>query len=282
MTVTLHAKEIRITLEEGSLNHLIVKNFVQKYFGNVLSLSSTLIIFHQEAEVSQKRYFMQWLYSAYRKKRRDLSPVFLKALQSALHFPIRIRIQGKKKPVQPIAVRVRVIGAQMLELSITPASGYASLFFRQRLAPWFEATTAAGVMRIRACEASLAVLTELFKRQQILAQPVTYRYDALSLNRLIAKFNAQEAKSESKKERSYQLVIEEDGRLKRSYALLGCQAGDSHEQIKQRYRALVRRYHPDRAYALGEAAVAEHTRRFHAIAEAYTVISEQISDAPYP
>jgi hypothetical protein len=282
MTVTLHAKEIRITLEEGSLNHLIVKNFVQKYFNNVLTLSSTLVIFHQEAEISQKRYFMQWLYSAYRKKRRDLSPVFLKALQSALHFPIRIRIQGKKNPVQPIAVRVRVVSSEGLELTISPSGGYASLFFRQRLAPWFEHTVAAGVMRVRACEASLAVLSELFKRRQILAQPVTYRYDALALNRLIAQFNAAQKSDRTQKQRSYQLVIEEDGKLKRSYALLGCQAGDSLDQIKQRYRALARRYHPDRAYALGEAAVSDYTRRFHAIAQAYETVLEQINDAPCP
>lgn len=275
MTVTLHAKEIRISVEEGTLNHLIVKNFVQKYFSNVLTLSGSMVIFHNEAERSQKRYFFQWLYAAYRKKRQDLSPAFLKTLQSAATFPIRVRVQGKRKPVQAIAVKVRVMRPGFFELAVTPANGYAPLFFKQRLTPWFSRTIEAGTMEIRACEASLTVLTELLARKQILAQPVSFSYDAGALNRLIAQFQAQKTQEEQQKRRSYHLVFEEDGRLQKSYRLLGCKAGDAPEIIKQRYRELARKYHPDRAYTLGEAAVAEYTRRFHAISEAYEVLIEQ-------
>lgn len=277
MTVTLHAKEIRINIEEGSLNHLIVKNFVQRYFSNVLTLSGTLIIFHNESELSQKRYFFQWLYSAYRKKRQDLSPAFLKMLQSAATFPIRVRVLGKKKPVQAVSVQLRVPAADRFALTIEPASSLMANYFRHRFGVWVCRQVTPAHFEVEACAEALTVLSELLGRTQIMAQPVSFVYNKLQLDRLLSQ--SQKSDQTEQKQRFYKLVIEEDNKLKEAYKLLGCTADADAESIKRCYRELARRFHPDRAFSEGEAAVAEMTRRFHAINAAYELICDQARSA---
>lgn len=278
MTVTLHTREIRINVEEGTLNHLIVKNFVEKYFSNVMKLSGTLIIFHNESELSQKRYFFQWLYAAYRKKHQDISPAFLKMLQSAVSFPIRVRVQGKRKPVQSISVRLWLSGVESFALAIEPETSLAPNYFRHRFQPWLKRQIAPGQFEVTVCAEALNVLSELLSRDQILAQPVVYRYDKIQIDRLFGKRN-EESQAEHQKQRFYKLVIEEDNKLKEAYKLLGCTADSDAENIKRCYREMARRFHPDRAFSEGEVAVAELTRRFHAINEAYSLICEQAKSA---
>ncbi|MGE4295255.1 MAG: J domain-containing protein [Campylobacterales bacterium] len=277
MTVTLHAKEIRISVEEGSLNHLIVKNFVQKYFSNVLTLSGTLVIFHNESELSQKRYFFQWLYSAYRKKRQDISPAFLKMLQGAAAFPIRVRVMGRKKPVQAVSVRLWVPADDRFCLLIEPAGSLMVNYFRQRFSSFLLQQRAVAWLEIKSDPDALTILSELLGRAQIMAQPVTYRYEKIQLDRLLSR--AQQSDRQEQKQRFFRLVIEEDAKLKEAYQLLGCAQGADAQSVKKCYRDLARRFHPDRAFSEGEAAVAEMTRRFHAINAAYELICDQARSA---
>jgi DnaJ like chaperone protein len=62
--------------------------------------------------------------------------------------------------------------------------------------------------------------------------------------------------------------------LAEAYALLGANEGDSMESIKKKYRALVKKYHPDLMKAKGadEAYIQDATRKMQAINAAYEAI----------
>ncbi|MBD3800743.1 MAG: TerB family tellurite resistance protein [Campylobacterales bacterium] len=62
--------------------------------------------------------------------------------------------------------------------------------------------------------------------------------------------------------------------LKEAYALLGAAEGESMESIKKKYRALVKKYHPDLMKAKGadEAYMAEATKKMQQINAAYEAV----------
>ncbi|GHV06716.1 hypothetical protein AGMMS50229_12030 [Campylobacterota bacterium] len=278
MTVMLHAKEIRVSVEEGSIHHLIIKNFVARYFSSVVRRDDAMIIMHRDSEVAQKRYFFQWLYSAYGKQRQNLPPAFIKMLQSAVTFPIFVRILGLARPVTSISVRLWLPSGVNgnFAIAIEPASSLAVNFFHHSFLRHITRRIAANEFEIAANEASLATLSELFTRKQILAQPVSFSYDKASIDRLFSRQSAKTERNE-RKERFFSLVIEEETKLKNAYQLLGVPMNANEETIKQSYRKLALRYHPDRTYANGEAAIAENTKRFYMINDAYEQICTHLS-----
>ncbi|MDR0746987.1 MAG: DnaJ domain-containing protein [Helicobacteraceae bacterium] len=273
MTVVLHMREVRVYVEEGSINHMIIKNFTTRYFSSALEGGSLLLIPHKESEVSQKRYFFQWLYSAYKKKRSNLTPSFLKMLQSAIGFPIAVHIKQRAKPVQSIAVRLWLPSPRSFIISVEPAGSLAVNLLHQKFMRHIERRLAKNQFEIGANEESLCVLSELFSRTQILAQPVIFMYDKASIDALLNR-----AKETKQKQRFFRLVIEEDAKLKEAYRFLGVAENAEAETIKRAYRTLALRYHPDRVYDHGERVVAEHTNRFFAVNEAYELIAKSLAN----
>ncbi|MDR2904908.1 MAG: DnaJ domain-containing protein [Helicobacteraceae bacterium] len=275
MTITLHAREIRVLVLEGSINHLILKNFIARYFSNVLKLRDALIIMHEERELSQKKYFIQWLYAAYQKKRADITPKFLKALQSAIAFPITVKVISAQKTVQGISVRIKVPQSNhaIFSLSVEPEGSLAVNFFRFRFQPHITRQAGAAEFYIENSQESLKILTELLSRDRILAMPVSYVYDKSSIAALFASLNSQKEREKSyEKQKFYRIIIEEDNKLREAYKLLGASESFDDAALKRAYREMASRHHPDRAYANGERAVAEMTRKFHAINDAYALI----------
>ncbi len=60
-----------------------------------------------------------------------------------------------------------------------------------------------------------------------------------------------------------------------AYAALGLSPGAGDEEVKTAYRAMARKYHPDKVNHLGEEFVKMATEKFQAIHRAYTAIRKQ-------
>jgi DnaJ like chaperone protein len=60
-----------------------------------------------------------------------------------------------------------------------------------------------------------------------------------------------------------------------AYAALGISPSAGDEEVKKAYRAMARKYHPDKVNHLGEEFVKMATEKFRSIHDAYTVIRKQ-------
>lgn len=65
------------------------------------------------------------------------------------------------------------------------------------------------------------------------------------------------------------------GNTVEAYAALGISPGASEEEVKTAYRAMARKYHPDRVNHLGEEFVKMATEKFQAIHLAYTAVRKE-------
>lgn len=269
MLVTLHTKEIRIVVEEGTLNHLIITNFVKKYFSNTLMLSETIVIFHKEGELSQKNYFLQWLYAAYSKKRAGVTPAFLKSLKSSVSFPIRVRITGKKRPVQAITIEIVYRDKNSFELKVTPLHSSALNYLRFRFRAFLLESHDGLVVETNS--ETIKLLDGLIARKTLLAQPIVYRYRKIDLMKIYEQHNREQREQ---KHHFYNLIIEDDSKVVEAYRVLGCDRNTPKEEIKRIYRRLAFKYHPDRASQDDKLEIARKTEMFHKIHSAYELVRE--------
>src|SRR5262245_1249490 len=72
-------------------------------------------------------------------------------------------------------------------------------------------------------------------------------------------------------------MMADTNELQRAYAILGLSPPISEAQLKRRYKALVRRWHPDR-YEGDQTGKAEATLRLRGINVAYEIVAASLGD----
>ena len=63
-------------------------------------------------------------------------------------------------------------------------------------------------------------------------------------------------------------------KIKKSYKVLSITINSTKKEIKNNYKKMLRKYHPDRVYCENDEIVALYTRRFQVIQEAYALIKQ--------
>ncbi len=287
MEVEIAAREIRLTIEENSVSHKIVDNFCQKNFSNLLKLSNTFIIYHKESEVAKKKYFLSWVYTAYKKSRKNVGTAFLKSLQSNGKLPIRISIRGKNRVLYGMKVKIMFPQNNVMRLLVEAQSSvpvtYFSHIFKKSL------LHARGhELDVQTTVFSLSELRKILEREKILGVPVTFIYNEKTLSQLFDKLDAKlQQRSEKTYSNNYQYrykqshsnhqsVFTEIENLDKSYKLLNCNRSDCQTKVKKEYLKLVKEFHPDRVYGKDEGIVSYYTKKFQEISDAYSVIQQSL------
>ncbi len=286
MVVTLHDSEIRIQVNEGSLHHKIIDNFVQKYFSNVLSLSSTVIIYHREYELSKKKYFLNWLHSAYKKVEPTVKESFLTDLQNSMKLPVRIRIMGKKNILNGIKLRITFPEKHVMRFSIDAINDVPKTYFINV----FKKAVLSSNRReidIKTTVFSVQELRKILDRDKVLGLPITFVYSQIIINRLFTKLDArlsgQESEKKTKSRFKYKRhkhnhvpIKEEHVVLLESYKILECRKEDPLDVIKRKYLKLAKAYHPDTVHGQPEDVIKEYTAKFQQIRDAFSTIQNNL------
>ncbi|MCV6607438.1 MAG: J domain-containing protein [Campylobacterales bacterium] len=283
MIVSLHPSEIRIQIKEGSLHHKIIDNFVQKYFSNVLSLSSTTIIYHKKQEISKKKYFLNWLHSAYQKVNKEVEDGFLNQLQDNLNLPIRIKISGKKNILHGIKLKISFPHKNIMRLNVDALNDvpktYFTNIFKKNLIDVYE-----NQVDIQTTVSSVTELRKLLDRDKVLGLPITFIYNKVTIKKLFGKLDAKlrlkngsKTRFKSRKQTNNHVPItQEYQELLESYKILECKQEDSKAVIKRKYLKLAKEYHPDKVYGQTEDIIKDYTEKFQKIRDAYSIIQNNI------
>lgn len=285
MNVTLHDKEIRIQINEGTIHHRVIENFVQKYFSNVLSLSSTKIIYHKHNETYQKKYFLNWLHTAYKKVNSEVEENFLQTLHSKLHLPIRVKINGRQSVLNGIRIKITFPHKNIMKLGIEALSDVPKTFFANKFRK--NLISAHGnELSIKTTVSSITELRNILDREKILGLPATFVYNKVTIAKLFAKLDARLRAQNSgsnnhrynyhKQKNNHQSISQEHLDLIESYKLLECKKEDGQTVIKRKYLQLVKEFHPDTVYGQTEDIIKKYTDKFQKIRDAYSIIQSDL------
>jgi len=273
MRVAVGLNEVLVHVEYESLNYRIIKQYVDKNFSNTLNFTNSILIFNSEKEKYKKQFFLQWLYASYKKVNPDLMPSFKTNLLKRVHLPIKIRIVNKKEMLHTFSVTVKHLEGNQILMRMDTKNylmlNYLRISFRKELLKKSKDGMAFSLdMSTPAAKDKLA---KLLSRKKILNYPTTFIYDEVWINGFLYPKSSESAR--------FQIQVYHDSFVASSYELLKSSPMDTIEEIKKRYIGLVKKFHPDRIYAIDQSKVAEFTEKFQMVQRAYEAVKRDKSSS---
>ena len=268
MRVALGLNEVLVHVDYESMNYKIIMQYVEKNFSNTLKFTSAIIIFNNEKEKYKKQFFLQWLYASYKKVNPDLMPSFKTNLLKRINHPIKIRITNKKEMLNNFNITIKPIRENQIALRIDVKNylmiNYLKLAFRKELLK--KSKDGMAISIDIGSDGAKEKLKKLLGRRKILNYPTAFIYDEVWLNGLLYPNASESAR--------FQVQVYRDDFVTSSYELLKSSPMDTLDVIKKRYITLVKKFHPDRIYALDHTKVAEFTEKFQLVQRAYEAVKK--------
>lgn len=267
MDITLTKRAIQIKLRSDSINLKPLMYFIENSFTNVKYYSNITVVSGDIKESIKIRYLLRWAYKIYYKNPNHLNAINFKKLSDSIHLPIHILSMDHKHISNILTMTIEHICSN--ELSVT-SNQYNSQVIR-----YFKNIFKDSMMRSvhrRTFKLSIHTKNDLLHLQQILSSKiisntrVSFITHGLNFNRL--------AKEGTNKEE-----LEYEEKLKKSYKVLSINDNSTSKEIKNNYKKMLKKYHPDRVYSEDNDLVQLYTKRFQVIQEAYELVQEHHSVA---
>ncbi len=257
MDVILDARAIIFKLKHDSNNLKPLMYFIEKNFQDVKHFSNFTVVLNEESRHIQKKYLLKWAHKVYCNRDNPLNPISLEQLIESLNLPIHVVIFGNNSIVHTATITIDHVTAN--ELSVTTNQYYSQIFKYFRM---FFKDSMITTAENKTFEIKIKTANDLILLKRVLS---TKKISSISVNFVTHGLNLKRLHPE---EVAYQ------EKLEKSYKILSVNYNSADKEIKNNYKKMLRKYHPDRVYSENHEIVALYTRRFQVIQEAYALIKE--------
>jgi hypothetical protein len=263
MDIALQEKAIIFRLSPDSANLFALMHFVNNSFKNVKYFSGRTVVLDTEDEVIRKRYLIRWAYKIFYKSEKYNNSVSFKRLNNSLHLPIYIISTEHKHIAKTISITIEHINTNNeLRIRCNEYNQIIAESFKKLFKDSFMFSVDKRIFKIKVqTKYDLAILKNILSRKKISGVSVVFITHGLNFSKL----HAQEAISE-------ELAYKQ--KLAKSYKILSIHKGSTFKEIKDNYRKMLKKYHPDKVSNEGSETISLYTRRFQVIQEAYSLIKE--------
>lgn len=263
MNITLEKNAIVLKIEQNSVNLSVITYFIQNSFKDVKHFLNLIVISDGEDEWVRKRYLLKWAYKIYFKEYKSSNCISLKQLSQNSHLPIHVVKSDTNSVEKILSITVDHINSNN-ELRIT-CNQYDFLVVQKFKALFKDSMVSSVEKRIFTIKIKtkndLNSLRSIISRKKISGTSVVFITHGLNFSKLTSKENISQ-------EQAY------INKLKKSYRILSITSSSTAKEIKNNYKKMLRKYHPDRVGNEGLELVELYTRRFQVIQEAYAFVKE--------
>lgn len=263
MDIALDEKAIIFRLSPDSTNLSPLMHFVKNSFKSVKYFSGRTVILGSEDELVRKRYLIKWAYKIFYKSDNYNNSVTFKKLNNSLHLPIYIISSDHKHMTKTISITVEHINTNNeLRIKCNEYNKAITDAFQKLFKNSFMFSIDKRIFKIHVkTQYDLAILKNILSRKKISGVSVVFITHSLSFSKL----HEQHAISE---EQAYK------DKLEKSYKVLSISRSSTLKEIKDNYKKMLRKYHPDKVNGEGSETISLYTRRFQIIQEAYSLIKQ--------
>jgi len=260
MYITLERKAIVFRIKSDSNTFSPIMHFVKNSFKNVKYLPNLTVVSEDESELIRKRYLLKWAY-----KNKKNNSINFKDLINNLYLPIHIVNADHKYVEKTIQITLthlntnNEIHIKCNEYNHTIINTFTKLFKNS-----ITFTSDNRIFRINIkTKYDLAILKSIIYRKKISGISVLF----ITHNLNFSKLHSDDILSEEK-------MYEQ--KLIKSYKILGITEKNTNKEIKNNYRKMLRKYHPDKVSFRDDETVKLYTKRFQVIQEAYSLVQEHL------
>jgi molecular chaperone DnaJ len=262
---------IAITVQEDAKTFYFLQNLTNKNFTKKIGKKNKIIIFKQNDESVQRRYFLKLVSKIYKRKNKNSKKEELEKIKNSTDKSIKLTLLKSNQILHNIDINMRVednyVVVFKFDINYSILVTYIKNYFKDHLVSYRTKTKTMTIYPNG--EKTILLLEKLLKKRELLGNYITFHYD-------IREYCAYKKTLENKKNikrRLYALF----SLLEEYYSILGCSTNDSFEEVRQKYLTLVKQYHPDRLDLKNSSLLVQYTKKFHDIQYAYNIIKSHYS-----
>ncbi|WP_304546408.1 J domain-containing protein [Sulfurimonas microaerophilic] len=262
MDITLTKQAIQIRLKHDSVNLKPLMYFIENSFKNVKYYSNVTVVNGSSDESIKIRYMIQWAYKIYLKSENRSSEMNYKKLSESIHLPIYVICNDQKQISQTLTMTIEHVDDKVLSVTANQYNSQVIRYFKMAFKNSMSRTLYRKTFRISIrTQHDLLVLKQILSTNMIANTRVTFQTYSLNFKKL----NQEQFKNEES-------ALEE--KLQKCYKVLNINDNSTAKEIKNNYKKMLRKYHPDRVFSEDTDVVELYTKRFQAIQKAYELIQE--------
>ncbi len=266
MQISYSHDMIAITIQEDAKTFYFLQNLTQKHFLKKIGKKNKIIIFKQEDENVQRRYFLKLVSKIYKRKNKNSKKEEIEKIKNSTNKSIKLTLLKSNQILQRIDIDMHVEDNYVVifkfDVNYSILVTYIKNYFKNHLVSYRSKTKTMTIYPNG--ERTILLLEKLLKKEELLGNYIAFDYDKSEF----ANYKATIEKKRNIKRRLFVLF----SLLEEYYKILNCSMNDSFDVVREKYLSLAKQYHPDRLNLQSRSLVAQYTKKFQEIQYAYKMI----------
>ncbi|WP_263832851.1 adenylosuccinate lyase [Sulfurospirillum oryzae] len=264
MHLSLSHDMLALTIEEDSKTFYYLQNIADKNFQKKIGRKDKMIIFKEQDELVQRRYFLKLISKIYLRKTGNVQQSHV--IENSLDKSIKISLLKSNQVLQKMNINIDIEDNYAVVFHMgshnTLFASYLKSYFKDHL------------VRIRPkngtitlypnSDVTVRLLEKLLAQKELFGCFVEFSYAMEDFLAYKKSFIAKRAKR-SRHNALFSLLEE-------YFGILGCKFEDSFEIIRRNYLALVKKYHPDSCGLYDGDLHVKYVAKFQEVQNAYEML----------
>jgi len=271
MHLSLSHDMLALTIEEDSKTFYYFQNIADKNFQKKIGRKDKMIIFKEQDELVQRRYFLKLVSKIYLRKTGNSEQAHI--IENAIDKSIKISLLKSNQVLQKMNINIAIEDNYAVVFHMgshnTLFASYLKSYFKDHL------------VRIRPkngtitlypnSDVTVRLLEKLLDQKELFGCFVEFSYILEDLLAYKKSFVAKRAKR-SRHNALFSLLEE-------YFGILGCKMEDSFEIIRRNYLSLVKKYHPDSCGLYDGDLHVKYVAKFQEVQNAYEMLKMHFKHA---
>ena len=266
MQISFSSEMLAVTLEDDASTFYHLQNTIEKNFSKRIGRKDKTILFKQEDEEVQRRYFLKLIDKIYRRKNELFCEKTSIDIKKALDKTIKITHLKSNQLQQQLKITMKIEDNYAVIFDIGSKNSvlvsYLRNYFKNHLIKYRLKNNTVTLYPHSNNTAKL--LEKLLNQKELIGCYVDFSYDINDF--LVYKKSLTKKMDRRKKFNALFSLLEE------FYEVLECKADDSFETIRKNYLTLVKQYHPDTISHTNPSLASHYSDKFQTIQHAYEMI----------
>jgi molecular chaperone DnaJ len=266
MQISFLPEMLAVTIEDDPSTFYHLQNIIEKNFSKRIGRKNKTIVFKQDDENVQRRYFLKLIDKIYRRKNTIHNEDISLSIKSALDKTIKITHLKSNQLQQQLKINMKIEDNYAVVFNIEAKNSvlisYLRNYFKNHLIKYRLKNNTATLYPYS--ENTAKLLEKLLNQKEIIGCYVDFSYN---INEFLTYKNTLTKKLNRRKKFNTLFSL-----LEEFYEVLDCKVNDNFETIRKNYLQLVKQYHPDTILHTNPSLVNHYSNKFQTIQHAYEMI----------
>jgi len=266
MQISFSHDILAVTLQDDAKTFYHIQNIIEKNFSKKIGRKNKTIVFKQEDENVQRRYFLKLINKIYKRKNEIFDENTSAQINSAIDKNIKITHLKSNQLQQQLKINLKIEDNYAVVFNFKEKNSilisYLKNYFKDHLVKYKLRNNS--LIVYPHSEVTSILLDKLLNQKEIIGCYVDFSYD---INEFLTFKHSLTKKMERKQKFNALFSL-----LEEFYDVLNCKADDNFETIRKNYLKLVKQYHPDAISHKNPSLASHYSNKFQTIQHAYEMI----------